>query len=328
MRALISMNEDARQQRSELHGLARWAVVACALAFSSLAQAQGCNNRFVVFGDSLSDPGNDYVLFGQTVKAPFTPIPPWPYSIGGHHFSNGMTWAEQLANAIDSPDSGAPAELNAQNTNYAFGGARARANGPEPEIDLTTQVSLFTGNFNQACPNATYIFWIGGFDLLDAVQSLAVDPSGAQAVAIISGAVESIASHIGLLATIGAQKFVVIDAPDVSKTPLVLAQPAQVQALAAFFSLRFNLGLGSAIQQLQALGLNITRFDPNPLIDAVEEDPANFGLVNGTTPCLSFGVIPHALCQAPPQYFFWDGIHPTTAGHKVFANAVRAGIFP
>jgi len=319
---------DARKERSDLHGLARWIVITCALAFGSLAQAQGCNNRFVVFGDSLSDPGNDYVLFGQTVKAPFTPIPPWPYSIGGHHFSNGMTWAEQLANAMGSPNSGAPATLNPLFTNYAFGGARARPNGPEPEIDLTTQVSLFTSNFNQACPNATYILWIGGFDLLDALQTLAVDPSGTAAILIISGAVESIANHIGLLASLGAHEFVVFDAPDVSKAPLVLAQPPQVQAAAAFLSGQFNLALGNAIQQLQALGLNITRFDPNPLIGAVQEDPAAFGLVNATTPCLTFGVIPHALCQAPPHYFFWDGIHPTTAGHKILANTVRADIFP
>jgi phospholipase/lecithinase/hemolysin len=195
------------------HRITRWMVLACvlasALAFNSLAQAKGCNNRFVVFGDSLSDPGNDYILFGQTVKAPFTPTPPWPYSIGGHHFSNGMTWAEQLANTLGSPASGAPAQLDPLNTNYAFGGARARPNGPEPEIDLTTQVSLFMGNVKQACPNATYILWIGGFDLLDALLTLSEDPSGADAVAIISAAVENIANNIVLLANVGAQKFVV-----------------------------------------------------------------------------------------------------------------------
>jgi outer membrane lipase/esterase len=303
-------------------------VLASALAFNSLAQSQGCNNRFVVFGDSLSDPGNDYVLFGQTVKAPFVPLPPAPYSIGGHHFSNGMTWAEQLANTIGSPASGAPAQLNPLFTNYAFGGARARPNGPEPELDLTTQISLFTGTFKQACPNATYILWIGGFDLLDSLLTLSEDPSGAEAVAIISAAVESIANNIGLLAHIGARKFVVFDAPDVSKAPIVLAQSPVVQGAAAFFSEQFNLALGNAIQQLQGLGLDITPFDPNPLISAIEEDPAAFGLVNGTTPCLTFGVIPHAVCQTPPQYFFWDGIHPTTAGHKILANAVRTDIFP
>lgn len=319
---------EAGPERRELRGPARWIAVAGALAFASLAQAQGCNNRFVVFGDSLSDPGNEFVVFGETVKAPFAPIPEWPYSIGGHHFSNGMTWAEQLANAIGSPDSGAPATLNPLFTNYAFGGARARPGGPFPDIDLTTQVSLFAANFGQACADATYIVWIGGDDLRDALLTLQVDPSGAEAIPIISAAVESIASNIGSLASIGARKFVVINVPDISKAPFVMALPPEVQAAAALFSQKFNLGLGSALQQLQPLGLNITRFDPNELIGAVEDDPAAFGLVNGTTPCLTFGVIPHALCQAPPQYFFWDGIHPTTAGHKIFAQTVRADFFP
>jgi phospholipase/lecithinase/hemolysin len=310
------------------HKLYRWIALAFALALTALAQAQGCNNRFVLFGDSLSDPGNDYVLFGQTVKAPFAPIPEWPYSIGGHHFSNGMTWSEQLANAMGSPNSGAPATQNRLFTNYAFGGARARPGGPFPSIDLTTQVGLFTANFKQACSDATYIIWIGGDDLRDALLTLQIDPSGAGAIPIISAAVESIANNLALLASIGAHKFLVFDVPDVSKAPFVMAQPPAVQAAAAFFSQQFNLALGSALQQLQGFGLNITRFDPNPLIAAIEENPAAFGFVNGTTPCLTFGVIPHALCQTPSQFFFWDGIHPTTAGHKVLADVVKTDIFP
>jgi hypothetical protein len=38
-----------------------------------LAQAQGCQNRLVVFGDSLTDPGNFYAATGTTSKAPFSP---------------------------------------------------------------------------------------------------------------------------------------------------------------------------------------------------------------------------------------------------------------
>src|SRR2546427_763992 len=56
--------------------------------------------RMVIFGDSLSDPGNHYVAFGMTSRAPFAPLPDFPYDIGGHHFSNGATWAEQLSHAL------------------------------------------------------------------------------------------------------------------------------------------------------------------------------------------------------------------------------------
>src|SRR5262245_2558205 len=141
-----------------LHALTRWTLLTFALAFTSLAQAQGCQNRFVVFGDSLTDPGNFYVAFGVTAKAPFALIPDAPYSIGGHRFSNGKTWAEQLADTLGSPASGAPA-LRSPGlfTNYAVGGARARPGASPTPYDLTTEVTLFLTNFSsQACPDATY----------------------------------------------------------------------------------------------------------------------------------------------------------------------------
>ncbi len=300
----------------------RWMLLAFALVFNSLAHAQGCNNRFVLFGDSLSDPGNDYFLTGLTQKAPFVPIPPDPYSIGGHHFSNGMTWAERVANAIDSPASGASAVLNRLNTNYAFGGARARVEGPHPEVDLTTQVGLFMGNFPDGCPNATYILWIGGFDLIDALM----DPSNAPA--IIQLAVESIATNIARLASQGGKKFrfIVFDAPDVSKAPLVPLD--QRDAVAGAVQL-FNGLLGLALKPLQDSGINITRFEEvNALINAIEADPAAFRLVNVTTPCLKFGVEANFMCAAQPQYLFWDGIHPTSAGHQILANFIKPEIFP
>jgi hypothetical protein len=45
----------------------------------------------VGFGDSLSDPGNFYVVTGQQSVAPYAPIPSAPYAIGGHHFTNAAT---------------------------------------------------------------------------------------------------------------------------------------------------------------------------------------------------------------------------------------------
>lgn len=44
--------------------------------------------KLVIFGDSLSDPGNYFVAFGTVSHQPFVPIPEAPYAIGGHHFSN------------------------------------------------------------------------------------------------------------------------------------------------------------------------------------------------------------------------------------------------
>src|SRR5437870_5726450 len=44
----------------------------------------------VVFGDSLSDPGNAFVILHKVAVPPFSSlIPDAPYARGGLHFSNG-----------------------------------------------------------------------------------------------------------------------------------------------------------------------------------------------------------------------------------------------
>src|SRR5438093_13180766 len=104
--------------------------------------------EIVFFGDSLSDPGNHFIAFGTTAHQPFVPIPDDSYAIGGHHFSNGATWAEQLAQALHVPTSGNPAlRVPGVFTNYAVGRARARAGSVFPAFDLSTQVSQFLSDF-------------------------------------------------------------------------------------------------------------------------------------------------------------------------------------
>src|SRR5262245_47745536 len=137
--------------------------------------------RVVVFGDSLSDPGNHFIAFGTTSRPPFLPVPDGSYAIGGHHFTNGATWAEQLAKALGRPTDGAPA-LRAPGVfaNYAVGRARARADAPVfPFYDLATQIQLFLADFGGHAPSeALHVMWIGANDVRDALTALAADPSG------------------------------------------------------------------------------------------------------------------------------------------------------
>lgn len=313
-----------------LHKIIRSTLATLALACASLAYAQGCQNKLVVFGDSLSDPGNFYAAFGTTSKAPFLLIPDAPYAIGGHHFSNGRTWAEQLAESLSSPTSGLPALAGpGQFTNYAVGGARARLSASPTPYDLTTEVAQFLTDFSgRACPDAVYVLWIGGDDLRDALVALPVTgPPGA--AAIISAAVTSISDNIAALWSAGARNFLILDAPDISNAPAVRqAGPGAIGA-GAFLSANFNAGLGQAIAGLQALlpGSHFARFDDNALVGSIIVSPAAFGLSDVRDPCLQFGVVAGAICHPPPQFLFWDGIHPTVVGHGLVANAVRVSLF-
>src|SRR6266852_512655 len=103
-------------------------------------------HRFVVFGDSLSDPGNAFVLLRDVEVPPFDSlIPDAPYARGALHFSNGATWVEQLSVLDQALPSTGPALLHpVLFSNYAVGGARARHEGPcdleKGPFDLSRQV--------------------------------------------------------------------------------------------------------------------------------------------------------------------------------------------
>jgi phospholipase/lecithinase/hemolysin len=313
-----------------MHTIGRWFALALAFAFASLAQAHGCNNRFVAFGDSLTDPGNAYAATGTISTPPFSPIPDAPYA--SHTFSNGLTWAEVLALGLESPASGAPAFVRpGAFTNYAVGGARAR--GGTGSFDLTAQVSLYLSNFGGlACARPLHVLWIGGDDLRDALTALATaaTPADGEAAAgaIIAGAITGISDNVASLASSGARNFLIFTAPDVSHAPAVAALGPAAIGAAQQLSAAFNAGLDQAVTQLQGLpGIHIARYDDNALVMAIIAHPAAFGLTDVTDPCLRFGVVEGAVCSRPWQFLFWDGIHPTAATHRIVARSVRESAF-
>ena len=290
--------------------------------------AEDEHNRLVFFGDSLSDPGNYYLAFGQVSQAPFAPIPDAPYDIGGgHHYTDGRTWAEQLAAQLDTPFSGRPALARpGEFTNYAVGRARARANAPAfSAYDLSSQVGLFLTDFRGHAPaDAIYVIWIGANDLDDALQALATDPSGATSGAIAQTAIETVAANIEALYAAGARTFLIPDLPDLGDTPAVRALgPAAVGAAAQLTGL-YNQGLQQALAQLQVLPqAHFIQFDVDGLVQQVIADPAAFGLDDVVDACLAFFTTVDPICARPRRHLFWDGIHPTVAGHEILEHAAQ-----
>ena len=280
-------------------------------------------DQMVVFGDSLSDPGNHFAAFGVASHAPFAPLPDFPYDIGGHHFSNGPTWVEQLSRALETPRGGKPA-LRAPGvfTNYAVGRARARGGAPEfPYFDLGTQVHQFLVDFRgQAPSDALYVIWIGANDLNDALTAGLTDP--ARAADIIRAAVTTQAGSVYALWAAGARNFMIVNLPDPALAPFVRALPLPLQAAATQVGMLYNAALDEALAQVAPLpGLQLIRFDVKAVFDRIVAAHGEDGVVNVTEPCLTFGVVDHAVCKHPKRYLFWDGAHPTKAGHRLIAEA-------
>jgi phospholipase/lecithinase/hemolysin len=306
-------------------------VAVAVLAFAAWAPATpalaGDPNRFVVFGDSLSDPGNAFVLLRNVEIPPFESlIPDAPYARGGFHFSNGPTWVEQLS-LLDHalPSAGPALFIPRLFSNYAVGGARARREGP---FDLSTQVGLFVRDFRGQGPSgALYVVFAGGNDLRDALEALAVDGSGATSAVIVQAALFAIRDNLLTLHAAGARHFLVPNAPDIGLAPAVRLLGPAAQGAATFLAGQFNGGLELTLQGLEAsLGVEIVRLDVFRALNQIVAAPAAFGLTDVTQPCIALNTRAHAFCANPGRFLFWDGIHPTAAGHRILAERAKSAL--
>jgi cholinesterase len=61
----------------------------------------------------------------------------------------------------------------------------------------------------------------------------------------------------------------------------------------------------------------------------VVSSPGRYGLRDVEDSCLSFGVVTNAVCADPDRHLFWDGEHPTRAGHFLISFALlEAAVVP
>jgi phospholipase/lecithinase/hemolysin len=318
----------------------RWLIVLFFTLLPALSYADRDYDRMVVFGDSLSDPGNAYYLFGTALTPPYETldallIPDAPYSIGGHRFSNGPTWIEQLARALELKASARPVfahnNRHKRNSNYAVGGARARNNGGG--FDFTDQVNIYLSQTSGIQEMRTLtVIEFGGNDVRDAIAAFAVDPSGGASAMILTEALTAISDNILSLYAHGNRKLLISNIPDLSLTPAIrtldLLSPGSALG-AAMISVQFNAGLDGLIAQLQAQlpDLTITKFDLYQGLQDIVSNPQRYGLGNATDACVMPDIAPYR-CQIPDHYFFWDGMHPTKRGHAIFAQFACSALFP
>lgn len=281
--------------------------------------AQQSYSKLVVFGDSLSDPGNAFALTGQFSMRPFSLIPDAPYARGGMHFSNGKTWAELLAKDLHLPSG--PAFRNPLLfTNYAIGGARARSSGSG--ADLGDQISLYLGQHNLAAdPDALYVVLIGGNDIRDAIVAYQTDPSGATSGDIMQAAILSLTDNLQTLIAAGAHNFLIGNAPNLALVPAVLQQGPEAQMLAGGLSISYDSAVDGIIYNLSTIpDLNVAKLDLFNLLQSLVINPQQLSLKDVTDTCITPDVIAHAVCKQPDDYLFWDGIHPTHTVHEFIAN--------
>jgi phospholipase/lecithinase/hemolysin len=286
-----------------------------ASGFASLAQA-GSIDAIDAFGDSLSDAGNAFLSVG---------IPGAPYSAG--RFSNGNVWVQDLALDLGLGPLGPSL---AGGTDYAVGSAQSGTTlfNNAGAADLPNQITQFgIANSGVADPNALYTIWIGSNDL-------GAIPLGATPVELQTDftlIVGNIDNAIAALASMGAKNFLVVTVPDLGQTPDVRALGPVAAAGESALSAAFDGGLLSSLPAVQAgTGANIATLNTYLLLDSIIGNPGAVGLTDVTDPCLTgeinfSGGTP---CGSPDQFLFWDGTHPTAAGHTLVADAAFDVVVP
>ncbi|HZW72668.1 MAG TPA: SGNH/GDSL hydrolase family protein, partial [Caldimonas sp.] len=230
-------------------------------------------------------------------------------------FTNGDVWAKTFASALGVPLSAQP--VPAGGGNYAFGGARVATDGAGLPPSLTTQEGLYLQSHGNSAPgSALYVIAGGGNDARDALAAAA---SAMNPGAVIAAAAMSFAQSIGVmvdqLQAAGAQHIVVWDVPDLGLAPAVTALGAGPTFLGTQVSLAMNGALASRLTG--EAGVSV--FDLFGLQNKIVANPASFGLLNVTDACGA----PTAQCS-PATSLYWDGIHPTAAGHAILAQGMLA----
>lgn len=290
-------------------------------------------SSLLVFGDSLSDPGNAAALTRLT-PGPGSLFPPTPNG----RFSNGITAAEVLANLLGvATQPGWPTA--AGGTNFAVGGAMTGADnfnysinspgGLAPTYASTIGVSGIQNQIGRFQPSASYgnspLFMLQG-GANDMFLGFALEqrfPGSQNFNGIVGTAVNNMAGNISALVGKGAKTIMVANLPDLGLTPQAIAAGTSFAAQATALTNGFNTALGNVVNSIDGslgLGYNIFIFDSAGLArDAIANMPG--GLFNVTEACLGSNA---ALASNCAGYLYWDGVHPTELGHALTGRALYA----
>jgi lysophospholipase L1-like esterase len=239
-----------------------------------------------------------------------------------------------------------------EGTVYAVASAKARGTSNE---DLAAQVDRLLLDRAPLPADAVFVIMIGGNDAIDALQADAADPTASPrpSAAIVTSAVRAIGDNAERLLDLGARRLVIANVPSLATVPAVRAaaaastDEAAVLRDAAAISAAFDLELAARLaaidnkqQWLAPTAAVIERFDLQAALAAAQVSIAAGG-GNAVDACFASETyrtsstaerVWHPDCaptvvDAPPRFArfaFWDGIHPTSAGHAAIGAALRA----
>lgn len=276
-------------------------LAACAVASTASAQSYG---RLVVFGDSLSDNGNLFLATGGT-----TPASP-PYFQG--RFSTGPVFTELLGFNASRFNGSVTGSIN-----YAFGGARTDFQASP--LGMRAQLANYQARGGVFGANDLVTVLGGANNIFQGLPAAGASANPAGAITPVSlSAATDINAIVNGVAGAGAGTILVVNLPKLSLTPQFRNTTAA--PLADFAVTTFNSALLTSLNTTAAArpGTNIILMDLFKAGDTIAANPQAFGVSNVTDAC--FNQVTFAVCSNPNDFFYFDGVHPTAAGHRVIAS--------
>ena len=301
---------------THFRALATVSIMALGLSLAAGTSRAQQIGSVIAFGDSLSDNGNLYAVIGQ----PASP----PYFQG--RFSNGPVFTEYLNGPLQQAGAATLAGIPIDptgNQDYAFGGARTdRLDFIPPGIP--SQIDFFQVQDGAFAPSDLVTLYGGANDIFQYFQNTptaAITSAGIVQNSLVAAG--NIGASADRLSQIGAPTLVVLNLPDIGAIPSFNGSPlTSIPATLATTS--FNSALQQQVFASAAAnpGTNTYLVDVFALADFIRQNPARFGYTNNTDACLFVPTCSFAPQSAQNQFQFFDMVHPTTAGHQLFASLV------
>jgi len=304
----------------KLRSLIAGGICAVALAMAgTIAPAVAQYDQIVAFGDSLSDQGNTYQIYGW----PHSP----PYYMG--RYGGGPSFIDQLSadlglKVTPSIDGG---------QNYAYGGATTGPNNATPQEpfkppSVLQQVSAYLTIHGKADPNALYTVVIGANDLFAVLQDTendSLDILGLPTV-VYNGA-NNLKLTVTELEAAGAKHILVNNLPNMGLLPAVTEAPPGLLGINTLLGPTIATAASQYWDLVEAVTLlpyttngTVTLWDWYNTTTIAASEAASFGVTNTTTGCvLGYGFTPGAVNTCTPAqeatHVFFDQVHFTQIGY-------------
>ncbi len=265
--------------------------------------AGATNASLVISNVSLTDLGSYTVTvrnaYGEIISKPsWLKLARWTemvvfgdsYSLA--QFSNGKAWVDWLAQFVCLS---APAQMK----NYAVGGAGTLA--------VRSQINQYLSANRPGTNTLLATTWAGvSQDLLNHL--------------LVSQVVSNYATNLALLAQAGGRTFILPTIPPLYLVPAVSSDTY----LRSIDYPDLNARMDQEIEKLKTnfTGLTVFRPDWSNTVVRVVANPLAYGFTNVAGAA-------NACTQCDPNlYVFWDGLHPTTAGHRWLAGEAYRQLTP